>query len=105
MTSIASTAVLFLLAWGLYVIYSAIWGLHLSPIARFPGPKLAALTQWYEMYYDIVKGGIYVWKIGEHHEEYGTPLLSPRTSRLLIRDRTNHPHQPMGTPCQRPCFL
>jgi len=72
MAAMASSAVLFLLAWGLYVMYSAVWRLYLSPIARFPGPKLAALTQWYELYYDLVKGGQYVWKIGQLHEEYGT---------------------------------
>ena len=27
-----------------YTIYGAIWRLYLSPIAHFPGPRLAALT-------------------------------------------------------------
>lgn len=31
----------------LYTIYGAIWRLYLSPLAKFPGPKLAALTLWY----------------------------------------------------------
>jgi hypothetical protein len=30
----------------LYTIYGAIYRLYLSPIAGFPGPKLAALTLW-----------------------------------------------------------
>jgi hypothetical protein len=28
----------------IYVVYCAIWRLYLSPIAKFPGPRLAALT-------------------------------------------------------------
>jgi hypothetical protein len=27
-----------------YVVYCAIWRLYMSPIAHFPGPRLAALT-------------------------------------------------------------
>lgn len=75
MAPVASSAVLLVLLWGLYIIYSSICRLYLSPIGRFPGPKLAALTQWYELYYDLIKGGKYVWKIGELHEKYGIFLF------------------------------
>lgn len=34
----------------LYTIYGAVYRLYLSPIAGFPGPKLAALTLWYVGY-------------------------------------------------------
>lgn len=34
----------------LYTVYGAIYRLYLSPVAKFPGPKLAALTFWYEFY-------------------------------------------------------
>jgi hypothetical protein len=42
-----------------YVLHAAISRLYLSPIAKFPVPKLAALTRSYELYYEIVKGGQY----------------------------------------------
>ena len=54
----------------LYTAYGVIYRLRLSPIAQFPGPKLAALTFWYEFYYDVVKRGCYVWEIKKMHETY-----------------------------------
>ena len=44
------------------------------PLARFPGPKLAAITRYYEAYYDIVQNGQYTFKIAEMHKKYGTVL-------------------------------
>jgi hypothetical protein len=39
--SIAATAL------ALYLVVGVIYRLYLSPISKFPGPKLAALTLWY----------------------------------------------------------
>jgi hypothetical protein len=54
-----------------YVLATSLYRLFFSPIRHFPGPKLAALTFWYEGYYDVVKDGRYTWKIKELHERYG----------------------------------
>ncbi|KAK9442995.1 Cytochrome P450 [Metarhizium brunneum] len=64
-------AVVFVVCLG-YATVLAVQRLWLSPIAHIPGPRLAALTQYYELYYDIVLGGKYTFKIMELHKEYGS---------------------------------
>lgn len=54
-----------------YLITTAVYRLYFSPLAKFPGPKLAALTLWYEFYYDVVERGRYTWRIAEMHKQYG----------------------------------
>lgn len=54
-----------------WVTYGAVWRLYLSPLSKFPGPKLAALTQWYEFYFNVIRGGRFMWEIGRLHEVYG----------------------------------
>lgn len=44
--------------------------LYLHPLSKIPGPKLAAVTKWYQFYYDIIEGGIFVQKLPELHEKY-----------------------------------
>lgn len=56
----------------LYAIGLIILRLYLSPIARVPGPKLAALTGWVETYYDVFKSGKFIFELEKWHERYGT---------------------------------
>ena len=57
----------------LYTLCLTVYRLFLSPLARIPGPKLAALSTWYEIYFDVVQPGQYVWKIQQLHKQYGLP--------------------------------
>lgn len=56
-----------------YVIVVGCYRLLFHPLVRFPGPKLAALTKWYEFYYDIIRGrgGQYAFQIHKMHKQYG----------------------------------
>jgi hypothetical protein len=69
----------------LFLIYSVIFRLYLSPIANIPGPKLAALTWWYEYYHDVVTYGKYIWKVQEFHEQYG-PIVRISPYEVHIND-------------------
>ncbi|MCJ1348128.1 hypothetical protein MMC31_006359, partial [Peltigera leucophlebia] len=63
----------------------AIYRLLFSPIARFPGPKLAALTNLYEFYYDFFGNGKYIFQIEKMHEKYG-PIVRITPYELSIHD-------------------
>ena len=73
-TCVAEITVTILCSLIVYCIYIAINRLYLHPLASFPGPRLAALTFWYECYYDVLKAGQYVFKIKDLHEQYGESL-------------------------------
>jgi hypothetical protein len=58
----------------LFLVTGVIYRIYFSPLARFPGPKLAALTLWYEFYYDVIKRGKFTWEIQQMHQKYGNLL-------------------------------
>ncbi|KAI1146658.1 trichodiene oxygenase [Nemania diffusa] len=62
----------------MYLAGNILYRLTLHPLARFPGPKLAAITRWYEAYYDIILDGQYTSKIESLHRKYGSIIrISP----------------------------
>lgn len=63
---------LFLAAVAVYSVALIIYRLYLHPLARFPGPKIAAATGWYEFYHEVIRGGMYIHEIQRMHREYGT---------------------------------
>jgi hypothetical protein len=60
-----------------YVLGVAIYRLYFSPLAKFPGPKIAALTVWYAGYHDLFRGGQYFRVVEEMHRKYGTSCSLP----------------------------
>lgn len=58
----------------LLLLYTGLHRLWLSPLAKFPGPRLAALTIWYQFYFDVVKDGRLPWQLEHLHQVYGGHL-------------------------------
>ena len=54
-----------------YLTTLAIYRLVLHPLNQIPGPRVAALTSWYEFYWDCPKKGTYFRRIQEMHKHYG----------------------------------
>ncbi|KAI0538368.1 trichodiene oxygenase [Xylaria digitata] len=69
----------------IYLAGIAFYRLTLHPLAGFPGPKLAAITRWYEGYYDIILNGQYTFKIKELHDKYG-PVIRISPYELHVND-------------------
>ncbi|KAF8858393.1 cytochrome P450 [Acephala macrosclerotiorum] len=62
-----------------------VYSVYFGPLAKFPGPKLAAATLWYEFYYDVIKMGRYTFKIKEMHEKYG-PIIRISPYELHVNE-------------------
>lgn len=71
-----------------YLLYHAgliIYNVYFSPLSKFPGPKLAAATSWYEFYYDYWLDGHYIFEIERMHKKYG-PIIRVNPEELSIHD-------------------
>ena len=60
------------ISYGLYTLGLAVYYLQFSELAGFPGPKVAAASEWYEFYYDCIKSGKYIFEIEKMHKKYGS---------------------------------
>ncbi|KAF9072158.1 cytochrome P450 [Rhodocollybia butyracea] len=66
-----------------YLFGTALYRRFFHPLHKYPGPMLAAITDWYEAYYNIVKGGGLVAELERLHKLHGE--IGPNT--LHFNDR------------------
>ena len=74
---------LYLTSFTLFVIVAVVYPLclifyrlFLHPLAKYPGPKLAAASHWYECYFNVFKPpgpGQFMYQVERMHEAYGIP--------------------------------
>jgi len=96
-----------------YSIGLAIYRAFFHPLAKVPGPWLAAVTQWYETYYELVPngGGMFTKRIKMMHERYGasSETRSTNTCSIYLTSRhcrrSHRPHQSQRGPHRRPGVL
>jgi hypothetical protein len=73
-------------AYLVYLLGLVLYRLYFHPLARFPGPKYAAISRWHEFYYEVVKKGQFTFKVQELHKQYGLSChlscLNERSQRL-----------------------
>jgi hypothetical protein len=55
-----------------YLVYYVSYTFYWHPLARFPGPPLAALTRLYRTYIDCSPSRSFVHTLGQLHGKYGT---------------------------------
>lgn len=64
-----------------------VYRITLHPLAKFPGPKLAAMSFWYEFFYDVWPLRYkYMWNIEEMHKKYGMLLTTTHSIILWLQN-------------------
>ncbi|GLA36171.1 hypothetical protein AnigIFM63309_002085 [Aspergillus niger] len=72
-----------------YVVGLVFYRLCLSPLAKFPGPRLAAATGLYETYHDVLRDGQFTWHIERLHQKYG-PVVRINPWEVHVKDPENY---------------
>ncbi|RAH47920.1 cytochrome P450 [Aspergillus brunneoviolaceus CBS 621.78] len=68
----------------LFVVTKYLYRLYFHPLRSVPGPKLAAMTHLHEFYYDVVRGGKFIWEVKRMHEKYGPIVrINPREVHIV----------------------
>lgn len=68
------------------VLWTVIWRLYFHPLRHIPGPRLAAVTSWYEFYYDLFCGEAYVKKYAKFHQIYNSPVIRISPNHVHVND-------------------
>lgn len=71
--------------WMIYLVWQAIYRLKFHPLAKFPGPRLAAITMMYAGWYDLPFASSFCKELPRLHDKYG-PIVRIRPDELHIRD-------------------
>jgi cytochrome P450 len=68
-----------------YLLCIAIYRLYFHSLSQIAGPWYAALTHWYQFYFDVVKRGRFPWELERMHKQYG-PIVRIGPNEVHIVD-------------------
>ncbi|KAK5054451.1 hypothetical protein LTR84_001341 [Exophiala bonariae] len=71
--------------WLAYLVALVIYRLYFHPLAKFPGPKYAAVSRWHEYFYDVHLQGKFIFYIEGLHKKYG-PIVRITPDEVHILD-------------------
>ncbi|KPI46010.1 Trichodiene oxygenase [Cyphellophora attinorum] len=73
------------LAYAIFFLLRSIYRLYLHPLARYPGPRLAAATLWYQVYFEVFLVGRFSQQLDRLHDQYG-PIVRIGPNEVHIKD-------------------
>jgi len=74
----------------IFLIVRAIYRLTLHPLAKFPGPKIAAITSLYQASFDISRSPCFVKILPKLHDRYGPIIRTAPNGIVSNRCRLKH---------------
>ncbi|EAU84278.2 benzoate 4-monooxygenase cytochrome P450 [Coprinopsis cinerea okayama7 len=86
MTAMIGTLLSLSLLGALWFLYVVVRRLVFHPLARLPGPPLAAITGHYKTYFDVVRGGHWLRQLDRLHNKYGS-VIRVGPNELHFKDR------------------
>ena len=70
-----------------WLVSQTVYNLYFHPLSKLPGPRLAAVSRWYEFYFDVFKrpGGQFPPQLQRLHRQYGKmPMTCPRSPYMRL---------------------
>ncbi|KAB8069486.1 cytochrome P450 [Aspergillus leporis] len=68
------------------VILCVVNRLYLHPLSGVPGRPLAAVSQWYDFYYNVIRNGIYSKQWPRLHTKYNSPVIRIGVNQVHVAD-------------------
>lgn len=83
-----------------YQLAKILYNLYFHPLAKFPGPKLAAATHAYEFYWSVIRDGQFIWEIERLHKKYGraSPMYDEEEPNLRVTLTKQRPNRANHSP-------
>ncbi|KAJ5499101.1 Cytochrome P450 [Penicillium expansum] len=72
----------------IYIVVKAIVRLYFHPLSDIPGPRLAAVSRWYDFYYNVIHDGTYSGQWLQMHKKYNSPVIRIGVNHVHVADES-----------------